>query len=74
MGIGFQLLEHMSCEFPEGDVAVNLDGGSHFYERGGYRITEVRPTSLPLSSVASRMSPLSQGARPAPHGRPVGHP
>jgi hypothetical protein len=44
-----------SSEFPEGDVAVRLDGWSHCYPRVGYRITVVRPLSPPLPKVASRM-------------------
>ena len=27
-----------ASEFPEGDVAVRLDGGSHFYERESVKI------------------------------------
>jgi len=35
--IGFQVVAS-THEFPEGGAAVNLDGGSHFYERTSVKI------------------------------------
>jgi hypothetical protein len=37
-------------EFPEGGVAVSLDGGSHFYERDSVKIASPFGLKSPLRS------------------------
>jgi hypothetical protein len=55
----FSFQTHVVSEFPEGDVASKSRRWITLISAGWYRITEVRPMSLPLSNVASRMQSVA---------------